>query len=90
MWEFCFTIQGKRHCFRIPVLIPDIPRRPPPPWNYPELELAIAVLQLVHVIQPAAPESQLTRQLSEVSTHFIQQVQKGLPQGIELKQMPAE
>jgi hypothetical protein len=89
MWEFCFTINGKRHCFRIPVLIPDIPHRPVP-GNYPELELAIAVLQLVKVIQPAAKDSQLTKQLSEVAKGFIQQVQKGLPQGVELKQMQAE
>jgi hypothetical protein len=86
MWEFCITISGKRHCFQLPVLIEKIHLPGPGPVNFPELELATAVLQLVNVVQPAAAKSQLTKQLSEVATQFIQQVQKGLPQGVELKQ----
>jgi hypothetical protein len=88
MWEICITIHGRLHCFPIPVLI-HIPH-PPPPNNYPELELAISVLQLAQMIQHAVPESQLTKQLTDVATHFVQQVQKALPHGVELKQMQAQ
>jgi hypothetical protein len=82
MYQFCITIGGKRHCFPVPSLIDrDVIKRPPPN-NYPPFELAIAVLDLVSVV----PNSELSKQLTEVATQFIQQVQKGLPQGIQLVQ----
>jgi hypothetical protein len=66
----------------VPSLIDrDVIKRPPPN-NYPPFELAIAVLDLVSVV----PNSELSKQLTEVATQFIQQVQKGLPKGIELVQ----
>ena len=86
MHEICITIDGQRHCFPVPELIREkFP--PPPPGNYPELELASAVLELVNFVQPVVARSQLTKQLREVATQFIQQVQKGLPQGVELKEV---
>jgi len=89
MWEICITIHGRRHCFPIPVLIEKIHLPGPGPVNYPELELATAVLQLVKAVEPHAAKSELTKKLSETATQFIQQVQKGLPQGVELRQSEA-
>ena len=86
MHEFCIMINGVKHCFELPLLIkPEFKK--PEPHNYPELELAATVLQLVNVVQPAVKDSQLTKQLSEVATQFISQVQKGLPQGVELNEL---
>lgn len=89
MWEICITIGGVRHCFSIPVLVPS-PHPGPGPVNFPELELAIAVLQLVQVVQPSVQHSELTRQLSDVATRFIEGVQKGMPAGVELVQTGAQ
>jgi hypothetical protein len=71
----------------LPVLIEKFHVPGPGPGNYPELELATSVLQLVNFVKPMAANSPLTKQLNEVATHFIYQVQKGLPQGVELKQI---
>jgi hypothetical protein len=87
MHEICITINGERHCFRLPRLLEKFPPPGPEPRNFPELELATAVLELVNFVQPAVARSQLTSQLSEIATQFIQQVQKGLPQGVELKEV---
>ena len=86
MWEFCITISGKRHCFPLPVLIEKIHLPGPGPVNFPELELATAVLQLTKAVQPSVGRSQLAHQLDEVADQFIKQVQKGMPQGVELKE----
>jgi hypothetical protein len=86
MWEFCITIGGRRHCFPLPVLIEKIHLPGPGPVNFPELELATAVLQLIKAVQPSVGPSQFTKQLGDAATQFIQQVQKGLPQGVELTQ----
>jgi hypothetical protein len=80
MYEFCINIGGHKHCFPVPSLIEKI--HIPKPTNYPPFELAIAVLQLVN----ALPASDLSRELSTVATRFIQNVQKELPQGVELTQ----
>ncbi len=85
MYQFCITIAGRRHCFPVPSLIDRGVIKPPPPNNYPPFELAIAVLDLVSVV----PNSELSKQLTEVATNFIHQVQKGLPQGVELVQEKA-
>ena len=87
MWQICIKISGQRHCFPVPVLIEKIHLPGPGPVNFPELELATAVLQLVKAVEPHAAKSQLTKQLGEVATQFIQQVQKGLPQDVEFKQI---
>jgi hypothetical protein len=85
MYQFCITIGGKKHCFPVPSLIDRALIKRPPPQNFPPFELAVAVLDLVSVV----PNSELSKQLAEVATHFIQQVQKGLPQGVELVQEQA-
>jgi hypothetical protein len=83
MYEFCFTINGVRHCFQIPRII-EVPHRPPP-QNFPELEIAISVLEIVQLAKP----SEFTKQLATVSNAFIKQIQSGLPKGVELVPMKA-
>ena len=85
MFEFCITIQGVRHCFPVPTLIEKRAIKPPPPNNYPPFELAVSVLMLVE----AVPSSEFSKQLTDVATRFIQQVQKDLPKGVELHQANA-
>ena len=58
----------RRHCFPLPVLVEKIHLLGPGPINFPELELATAILQLVN-----AAKSQLTRQVSEVATLRVDQ-----------------
>jgi hypothetical protein len=82
MFEFCINIGGHKHCFPVPSLIDITKIRIPKPTNYPPFELAIAVLQLVE----ALPASELSKELSAVATRFVQNVQKDLPQGVELTQ----
>ena len=77
--RFCFTFGGKRHCFFIPLLV-DHPFRKPPPNNFPELELAATVLEMVRVVGP----SELSKQLSDVATRFVGNIQKQLPKGVEI------
>jgi hypothetical protein len=89
MWEICIVIHGKRHCFPLPILVEKFHIPGPGPINFPELELATTVLELVKVVQPQVGQSQFARQLSDVSTQFIQQVQKGLPSGVDLHQAEA-
>ena len=86
MWYICITIAGRRHCFPLPILVEKIHLPGPGPVNFPELELATAVLQLVTAVQPSVGQSPFTKQLGDAATQFIQQVQKGLPQGVELTQ----
>lgn len=80
MYELCINIGGHKHCFPVPSLIDVTKIHIPKPTNYPPFELAIAVLQLAQVIPP----SELSKELSAVATRFIQNVQKELPQGVEL------
>jgi hypothetical protein len=82
MYKMCLTINGVKHCFDIPVMI-NRDFRPIPP-NFPELELAITVQQLVDMVKPAVRDTELTKALTVASTRFIQQVQKELPKGVEL------
>jgi hypothetical protein len=82
MYELCINIGGTKHCFPIPLLIDPGTIHIPKPNNYPPFELAVTVLQLIQVLPP----SELSKDLSEVATKFIQNVQKGLPQGVELVQ----
>jgi hypothetical protein len=82
MYELCIIIGGTKHCFPIPSLIDQEAIHIPKPHNYPQFELAVTVLQLIQ----ALPPSELSKDLSEVATKFIQNVQKGLPQGVELVQ----
>ncbi len=83
MPHFCININGQRHCFEIPVLINRFQIKPPPPNNYPPFELALAVQELLSVVRPLTPNSPLVKQLDEVSSKFINEVQAGLPKGVE-------
>jgi hypothetical protein len=89
MWEFCITIHHHRHCFPIPVLIEKFHIPGPGPVNFPELELAISVLQLIEHVSPNVKQTEFTARLNEAALGFIKQVQQGMPQGVELKQMEA-
>ncbi|HWA03946.1 MAG TPA: hypothetical protein VG819_10520 [Rhizomicrobium sp.] len=89
MWEICITIHGVRHCFVIPLLVEKFHIPGPGPVNYPELELAVSVLQLIEHIRPNVKQAEFTDRLADVARGFIQQVQKGMPQGVELRQMAA-
>ena len=82
MYELCINIGGQKHCFPVPSLIDITKIHIPRPTNYPPFELAVTVQQLVN----ALPASELSKELSAVATRFIQNVQKQLPQGVELKQ----
>jgi hypothetical protein len=82
MYELCINIGGQKHCFPVPSLIDITKIHIPKPTNYPPFELAIAVLQLTEAI----PASELSKELATVATRFIQNVQKELPQGVELTQ----
>lgn len=81
---FCVTINGQRHCFEIPLLVELSHIRKPDPGNYPALDLAFTVNELLRVVQPLAPNSSIVRGLAEVSGKFIREVQAGLPKGVEL------
>ena len=78
--RICITIAGKVHCFNIPLLVDLSQIHPPHPGNYPELELAATVLELVKV----APGSELSKQLTEAAHGFISQVKQQLPKGVEM------
>jgi len=86
MWEICIRIHGRLHCFPVPELVQNIHIPGQGPVNFPEFELAAAVLKLVDAVGPITKGSALTKQLAEVATSFIQQVQKGVPEGVEIKQ----
>ena len=77
--KICFTIAGKKYCIYVPLLVQWPPIKPPP-RNFPELELAATVLELVRAVGP----SELSKQLSEVATRFVGNLQKQLPQGVEI------
>jgi hypothetical protein len=82
VYELCINIGGQKHCFPVPSLI-DITRiHIPKPTNYPPFELAVTVQQLV----AALPASELSKELSAVASRFIHNVQKQMPQGVELRQ----
>jgi hypothetical protein len=77
--RLCITIAGKKICIDVPLLVVG-PIKPPPPNNYPPFELAATVLEMVRVAGP----SELSKQLSEVVTRYIGNLQKQLPQGVEI------
>jgi hypothetical protein len=78
MNQFCITVGGQKHCFPVPLLVDQIHR--PPPNNYPPFELALTVLELAKVAGP----SPLAKELTEVSTRFIEEVRKQLPKGVSI------
>ena len=82
MHRICFTINGKRHCIDIPVLI-EKPFRRPPPHNMPELEVALTVLELVQVVKP----TDFTKRLTEVANGYVEQFKQGLPKGVEISHL---
>jgi hypothetical protein len=77
--KICFKIGGRRYCFKVPLLV-AIPIKPPEPWNFPQFDLAATVLELARVVGP----SELSKQLSDVCTGFIESVQKQLPKDVEI------
>ena len=89
MWEFCIRIHHRLHCFPIPVLIEKFHIPGIGPVNFPELELAISVLQLVEHVRPNVKDSKLSEELTGIANRFIEQVRTGLPEGVEIKQMDA-
>jgi hypothetical protein len=80
MYQLCITIGGKKHCFPLPTLVDRQYIHKPPPPNFPQLDLAISVLELVAVV----PESDFSKELSHSANRFIDEVRKGLPAGTEL------
>ena len=83
MYKFCITIHGERHCFDIPLLIDKSVIKRPPPNNYPAFDLAATVL----VLTEAVPKSDLSVQLAQVASNYVNQVKAGLPKGVELTQV---
>lgn len=86
MYQFCFTINGHRHCFNVPTLIDKNVIRKPPVNNLPPFELAASVLLLVE----AVPVSPLAIELTQIATRYIQDLAKGMPKGVELVAGQAE
>jgi hypothetical protein len=82
--RICFTFHGVRHCFDVPLLIDKNVLHVPPPQNFPELELAVTVLELVNHVKGQVRDTPLTKALTQASSQFIQQVKQELPQGVEL------
>jgi hypothetical protein len=78
MFHICLKINGQQHCFDLPSLV-DI--HPPHPNNFPELEAAVAILDIVAVI----PQSEFSQKLSRLANAHIEQVRQGLPAGVELR-----
>jgi hypothetical protein len=56
----------------------------PPPTNYPELEALLTVRELLRVVQPQVSNSQSLKELNEVSSKLIHEIQAGLPKGVGL------
>lgn len=81
MYKICITINGQMHCFAVPSLIDRSAILRPGPNNFPPLELAIAVLELVQ----AVPESELSQSLTQLAAGFIERVRAGLPAGVDLR-----
>jgi len=84
-YQICFQIGGKKHCFPVPTLVDQSVIHRPPPNNFPPFELAVSVLDLVQ----AVPTSELSKELTQVATRFIQETQKDLPKGVELVETKA-
>lgn len=89
MFELCYVIHGVRHCFPVAALIEDVDRiiHRPLPNNFPELDLAVTVVQLVQALQPAIGNSEFAAKLESISRGFIRNVQEGLPKGVELHEV---
>ena len=90
MARICFTFNNVKHCIDIPLLVDREHLHRPPPPNFPELDLALSVLELVDFLKPQLKDSELSRSLTDVSTRFIQQVQRQLPTGVEITGVSAK
>lgn len=86
MYQICVQIGGKRHCFPLVEMIDKSVIHRPPPNNLPPFELAVAVLTLVQEV----PSSDLSKELTQVATRYISQLQKELPKGVELVEAKAQ
>ncbi len=80
MYQFCFEIAGRRHCFDVPTLIDQNVIKRPPPNNLPPFDLAVSVLLLVD----AVPPSELSSELSHIATRYIEQLANRLPANVQL------
>ena len=78
--KICITIAGKKHCFDVPLLVDLSAFKRPPPNNFPPFELAATVLEIVRV----AGRSELSKELSNVATRYIENLQKQLPKDVEI------
>jgi hypothetical protein len=83
MPSLCYKINGQKHCFEIPTLVDLTHIHGPGPINFPQLELAVTVMGLVQTVEKTR-KSEFGTKLLEVSSAFLQEVRKGLPQGVEL------
>lgn len=83
MPSLCYKINGQKHCFEIPTLVDLSHIHGPGPINFPQLELAVTVMGLVQSVEKTR-KSELGTKLLDVSNAFLQEVRKGLPQGVEL------
>jgi hypothetical protein len=83
MPSLCYKINGQKHCFEIPTLVDLTHIHGPGPINLPQLELAVTVVGLVQTVEKTR-NSEFGTKLIELSNAFLQEVRKGLPQGVEL------
>jgi len=89
MSNFCYTINGRKHCFPVAELV-DLSKVPRPgPINFPQLELAVTVIGLVDVVEKRGRNSEFGAKLLDISKAFLQEVRNGLPKGVELTDTPA-
>ena len=86
MYQICVQIGGKRHCFPVPTLIDQSVIHRPLPNNLPPFELAVSVLMLAQ----AVPASDLTKELTQVATRYIETLRKDLPKGVEIVEAKAQ
>lgn len=86
MPSLCYKINGQKHCFEIPTLVDlsHIHGPGPGPINFPQLELAVTVIGIVQAVEKTGRKSEFAAKLLDVSNAFLQEVRKGLPQGVEL------
>jgi hypothetical protein len=83
MYQLCIKIGGQMRCIDVPMLVDLNLIHRPPPNNIPQVELAATVIGLVETVE-ASRKSELGEKLVEVSKAYIQSVQAGLPQGVEI------
>ena len=86
-----YNIHGELHQFEVPTIIDfkEFKFPKPDPRNYPVLDLAITVIEMIEAVEPGEKRSQLSSKLVELSRDFIKNVQAGLPKGVQIREVPA-